>query len=39
MVMVIAPHKGAATAQGRRTAKSDAAAAEAEASQEQAPSA
>ena len=42
MVMVIAPHKGAATAQGRRTAKSDAAAAEAEAAaqeQEQAPSA
>ena len=40
MVMVIAPHKGAATAQGRRNAKSDAAAAEAEAAaQEQAPSA
>ena len=40
MVMVIAPHKGAQTAQGRRNAKSDAAAAEAEAAaQEQAPSA
>ena len=40
MVMVIAPHKGAATAQGRRNAKSDAAAAEAAAQeQEQAPSA
>jgi translation initiation factor IF-3 len=42
MVMVIAPHKGAQTAQGRRTAKSDAAAAEAAeaaAAQEQAPTA
>ncbi len=44
MVMVIAPHKGAQTAQGRRTAKSDAAAADAAAeaeaaTQEQAPSA
>jgi translation initiation factor IF-3 len=40
MVMVIAPHKGAQTAQGRRNAKSDAAATEAEAAaQEQAPSA
>jgi translation initiation factor IF-3 len=33
MVMVIAPHKGAQTAQGRRTAKSDAAAEAAEAQQ------